>query len=111
MTTILKNRQFDSGGSLKLPGTPLPEGAGDSISVYMKQFPYKLRFKAGQTYSQDFKDIHEWCLKNLGLKYKDWFLTGNGGIRSCSYTLYLKDSKKSMFLALKYSEMIDRDDL
>lgn len=101
------NRTLDSGGTLKEPGIVLSCEVTDSINEYMKRFPYKIQFRAGNTYSQDFKEIHGWCTKNLGVKYKDWFLTGNGGIRNCNYTLYLKDSKKSTFLALKYSESID----
>lgn len=103
----LYKQVLDSGGTLKEPGTPLPEGAGDSISAYLKNFPYKISINIGQTYTQDFKELYAWCNRNLGIKYKDWFLAGQGGLRNSTYTLYLKDSKKGMILALKYSESID----
>lgn len=101
------NQVLDSGGSLKLPGTQLPDDARDSISEYLKNFPYKIEITVGRTYTQDFKELYSWCERNLGAKYKDWFLTGSGGIQNNKYTLFLKDSKKSMFLALKFSESID----
>lgn len=101
------NQVLDSGGTLKQPGTPLPEGAGDSLAKYIQRFPYKIEINIGQTYTEDFKELYAWCNKNLGAKYKDWFLTGHGGVRNSKYTLYLKDSKKSLFLALKYSDSID----
>lgn len=107
----LYNKVFDSGGTLKEPGTPLPNGAGDSIASYMKRFPYRISITIGKTYTEDFKEFNEWCLKNLGTKYKDWFLAGHGGVNNSKYTLYLKDSKKSMFLALKYSDSIDNTTL
>jgi hypothetical protein len=98
---------LDSGGTLKEPNAPLPAGAGDAIASYLLKFPYKINIKVGQTYTQNFKEFNAWCEKTLGVKYKDWFLIGHAGINNPTYTLYLKDSKKSMFLALKYSEIID----
>lgn len=109
--TISHNRVLDSGGTLKEPGTPLPEGAGDSIAQYLRNFPYKINVNLGKVYTAEFKEFHEWCSSNLGIKYKDWFLAGAGGVRNTKYTLYLKDTKKSMFLALKYSESIDSTEL
>jgi hypothetical protein len=104
MTTILNKVPLESGGSLKLPGTPLPSGAGDSINRYLGNFPFRIRIQLGRVYSQEFKEFNAWCESHLGNKYKDWFLTsGNNNY----YTLYLKDTKKSLFLALKYSESID----
>ncbi len=105
--TLVYNQVLDSGGSLKMPGTPLPDGASNSIAEYMKNFPYNIRVKLGKVYSQEFKDFNNWCEDNLGTKYKDWFLVGSPG----RYTLYLKDTKKSMFLALKFSEAIDSTSL
>ena len=63
--------------------------------------------KAPQEKPEEFKEFNQWCEANLGTKYKDWFLAGAGGVRNTKYTLYLKDTKKSMFLALKFSESID----
>lgn len=104
MTIIAKPQVvLDSGGTLKKPGTPLPEGAGSSINEYMKNFPFHIRVNLGKVYTQEFKEFNAWCEANLGTKYKDWFLIGQPG----RYTLWLKDTKKSMFLALKYSESID----
>lgn len=94
---------LDSGGTLKQPGTLLPAGASNSIADYMKKFPYHIKVKLGKVYTPEFKEFHEWCVNNLGIKYKDWHLIGSPG----NYTLWLKDTKKSMFLTLKYSESID----
>lgn len=95
---------LDSGGTLK---EPLPDGESDSLAQYLKNFPYTVNINIGQTYTQDFKELYAWCTKHLGVKYKDWFLAGHGGVRNSKYTLYLKDNKKSLFLALKYSESVD----
>ena len=98
---------LDSGGTLKVPGTSLPVDACNSINDYLKNFPYRIRVSLGKVHTAEFKEFNQWCTANLGIKYKDWFLAGAGGTRTIQYTLYLKDSKKSMFLALKYSECID----
>ena len=103
MTLHQNKLALESGGSIKKPGTPMPEGAGDSIAAYLKNFPYKIKVSFGKVYTPEFKEFNSWCEDNLGVKYKDWFLVGQPN----NYTLYLKDTKKSMFLALKYSESID----
>ena len=107
MPTIAYKQVLDSGGTLKQPGAPLPEGAGTSIANYLKNFPYRISVNLGKVYTEEFKEFNQWCEANLGTKYKDWFLAGAGGVRNTKYTLYLKDTKKSMFLALKFSESID----
>lgn len=94
--------------NIKAPQTPLPEEFADSINEYVSNFTVKLSFIFGQVYTPEFKEFNKWCEANLGTKYKDWFLVGGGGVRNTKYTLYLKNSKRSTFLALKYSEHIDR---
>lgn len=79
--------------------------------MYMQNFPYSISVKLGKVYSQEFKEFHEWCHKHLGKKYKDWFIVANGVSKLGTFTLYLKDNKMSMFLALKYSESIDSSNL
>lgn len=102
MTTQVKyNQALDSGGSLKEPWQQSLDS--NSINEYMKNFPFHIRVNLGRVYSAEFKEFNAWCEDNLGVKYKDWFLIGQPG----RYTLWLKDTKKSMFLALKYSESID----
>lgn len=108
---IMYNQTLDSGGTLKAPRTPLPSGAGNSINEYLKNFPYQISVHLGKVYTPEFKEFNAWCEKNLGVKYKDWFLIGHGGMSNSKYTLWLKDTKKSMFLALKYSEAIDSTNL
>jgi hypothetical protein len=85
--------------------------APDSITAYVKKFPYRIRIKLGRTYTNEFKEFHEYCLTTLGTKYKDWFIVTDGGTHNDTWTLWLKDDKKSMFLALKYSECIDKTTL
>jgi hypothetical protein len=101
------NTILDSGGSLKAPNAPMPNGSGDSIAAYMKNFPFHIKIKLGRVYTAEFKEFNAWCESNLGVKYKDWFITSQSGPSTGNYTLWLKDTKKSMFLTLKFSESID----
>lgn len=80
----------------------------DSLAVeldrYLTRFPYRIVIKAGATYTPQFKEFNTWCNENLGIKYKDWFLSP---YNRTAYRLYLRDTKYSMFLALKFSDLID----
>lgn len=78
-----------------------------SIADYLAGFPYRIKINFGKVYSAEFKEFNAWCEKTLGTKYKDWFLVS----QTKGYTLYLKDTKKSMFIALKYSDSIDSTSL
>jgi len=106
MTSAKYNQVLESGGTLKEPFN-IPVESANSIRDYMLSFPYHIVVNLGKVYTSEFKEFNRWCEANLGKKYKDWFLIGRPG----EYTLYLKDNKRSMFLALKYSESIDNTNI
>ena len=79
-----------------------------AVAEYLQNFPYRITVRAGYTWSPQFKEFADWCESNLGVKYKDWHLTQTS---KSSYTLHMKSSKWSIFLALKFSNIIDSNQL
>ena len=88
--------------SIKVPGTDTMTLSKDAID-YIKRFPYYIDVQAGHVYDAQFKDFMNWCNQTLGIKFKDWYLMNNG---KQTYRLHMRDSKYSMFLTLKYSDII-----
>jgi hypothetical protein len=76
---------------------------GKEATEYISSFPYHIEVEAGPVYNETFKDFSAWCNNSLGVKFKDWFLLSTG---KNSYRLYMRDTKHSMFLSLKYSNII-----
>lgn len=77
---------------------------GPEASAYLKGFPYHIDIVAGQVYDPRFKEFAAWCNQSLGVKFKDWFLLSTG---KTTYRLHMRDTKHSMFLSLKYSDLIE----
>lgn len=74
------------------------------IEEYLSNFGYRIRLKAGYTWSAEFQEFNKWCEENLGTKYKDWFLAAGGNRH---YILYVKNNKWASFLALRFAELVD----
>lgn len=81
---------------------------GNAVAEYLSRFPYHINVRAGPVYDSKFKEFNSWCEATLGSKFNDWFLLGTS---KTTYRLHLRDSKKAMFLSLKYSDIIDSSSL
>lgn len=69
------------------------------LADYLGQFDYTLALRLGPTWHRDYRQFEQWCHDNLGRKFKDWFIVSRGqGV----YTLYARNSKWAMFLALTW---------
>ena len=79
---------------------------GVAIHRYMKKFDYHVELKLGATYSKEYREFDEWCHANLGEKYKDWFIMGQGGAKDIQYILHLKHSRWGILLALKFPDLV-----
>ena len=86
----------------QMPCNPSYELGKDALA-YLRTFPYHIDIQAGHVYDAQFKEFNEWCNNTLGVKYRDWYMLGSG---KRNYRLHLRDTKYSMFLTLKYSDII-----
>lgn len=94
--------------NLKQPYQPHPDEFGVEFAKYMRRFPFQITVRIGKVYTPEFKEFHKWCEDNLGKKHLDWFIHARDRNR---YTLFLRDSKWNMFLALKFSDIVDSVDI
>ena len=78
-----------------------------AIHNYMKKFDYHIELKLGPTWSEEYKEFDQWCWDNLGEKYKDWFVMGQGGSKDIRYTLHLRNSRWGVILPLRFPDLVD----
>lgn len=77
-----------------------------AIHSYLKKFDYHIELKLGASYSKEYKEFDEWCHNNLGEKYKDWYIIGQGGSKDINYTIHLRNSRWGILLALRFPELV-----
>lgn len=87
--------------NLKLPGESDPDFA-KIVSEYLAKFHCRIRLDIKNL---DRKELYEWCSKNLGEKYKDWFVY-EGGKYDKWWTIHIMSPKKSTFFRIKYNDII-----
>jgi hypothetical protein len=87
----------------------MPTSIEDATATfnYLSSFPYRIYVQGGPVYSTRFKEFHQYCVDTLGIKYKDWYILS---VDINVYALLLKDNKHSMFLVLKFSDIVSEFD-
>jgi len=77
----------------------LPEDR-KSLQEYLKSF-----YKAYAVEKSSSIGLEDWCKKNLGKEYKDWFLY-KGKNFDKFFTLYIKNQKLCLIFEIKWSQSI-----
>ena len=86
---------------VKLPGQTDPDFA-KVVSEYLSKFHCKIRLDLKKI---DRAELYSWCAKNLGAKYKDWFVW-EGGQYDKWWTIHIMSPSKSTFFRIKYNDVI-----
>ena len=101
MTRIPNTPSWQERVGLKEPGSDYE--FKEVVTEYLDKFTYRQTLNLGPSHSAKFKEFHEWCNSHLGVKFKDWFLFPCG---KDVYTLFCRDSKWAIFLALTWVDII-----